>query len=301
MKISKKPSDHIFNYRELEKNRLLLSLIITIIVLIIEILGSILSNSIALLSDAGHMFTHAFAISTGLFAIFLARKPLCSHKTFGLYRAEILAAFINGIFLLVIVGFIIYEAILRILYPVNIDSLFMIITALIGLFVNIASILILHGSHKEDLNIKGVFYHMIGDAISSIGVVFASIIIYFTDYLYIDPFLSFLISFLIIIWAIKILKESGRILLEMTPKDININMIEQDLKNKFKPIINVNHTHLWTITSEIFILTTHIQIRDISNQDELIDNISNYLHKKYNIRESTIQITYSSEIKVCKI
>jgi len=208
-------SDHIFNYRQVERKRLIISLLITVVVLVVEIIGALLANSLALLSDAGHMFTHAFAIIISLFAIYLARKPSCHHRTFGLYRAEILAAFINGLFLLVIVGFIIYEAIIRLFIPEEIEGIYMIITAIIGLAVNVVSILILHGSHKEDINIKGVFYHMIGDAVSSIGVVFASIIIYYTKYSYLDPILSFLITILIVTWSMKILKQSGRILLEM--------------------------------------------------------------------------------------
>jgi cobalt-zinc-cadmium efflux system protein len=298
---SHKKSDRIFTYRKVEKKRLIFSLIITASVLIIEIIGGIISNSIALLSDAGHMFTHAFAISISLFAIYLASKPSCHHRTFGLYRAEVLAALINGLFLLVMVGFIVYEAIMRLLNPAEIQIFYMIFIALIGLAVNITSILILHGSHKEDLNIRGVFFHMMGDAISSIAIMIVSVIIFYTGWLFLDPLISFLIAALITSWSIGILRESGRILLEMTPKNLNIVQIENELKNEFDEINEIYHTHLWTITNELLVLTTHIKINDNINEDKLINAMSNFLHKEYNIIESTIQISHGQEINSCKM
>jgi len=298
---SHKKSERIFTYRKVEKKRLTLSLIITASVLIVEIVGGLISNSIALLSDAAHMFTHAFAISISLFAIYLARKPSCHHRTFGFYRAEVLAALINGLFLLVMVGLIVYEAILRLLNPAEIKTFYMVFIALIGLAVNITSILILHGSHKEDLNIKGVFFHMMGDAISSIAIIIVSVIIFYTGWFFLDPLISFLIAALITSWSIGILKESGRILLEMAPKNLNIEFIEHELRNEFHEINEIYHTHLWTITNELLVLTTHIQINDNINDDELINTISNFLHEKYDIIESTIQISHGKEINSCKM
>jgi cobalt-zinc-cadmium efflux system protein len=298
---SYKTHDKIFTYRQVEKKRLLISLFITASVLIIEIIGGLVSNSIALLSDAGHMFTHAFAISISLFAIYLARKPSCHHRTFGLYRAEILAAFINGLFLLVMVGFIVYEAVMRLINPIDIEIFYMVFIAIIGLIVNITSILILHGSHKEDINIKGVFFHMLGDAISSIAIVIVSVIIFYTGWSFLDPLISFLIAALIISWSIGILRDSGRILLEMAPKNLNIELIEDQMKGKFKDIEEIYHTHLWVITSEILALTTHIRIKNDVKQDRLINDINKFLHQKYNIIESTIQIEHSKEINSCKM
>ena len=150
--------------------------------MIVEIIGGLITNSIALISDAGHIFTHVFAISISLLAIYIARKPKCHHKTFGLYRAEVLAAFINGLFLIQIVGFIIYEVILRFLNPEEIIGFYMLIVAFIGLGVNITSILILQGNHSNSLNVKSVFYHMIADAASSMGIVVAAVIIMYTDF-----------------------------------------------------------------------------------------------------------------------
>ena len=140
--VKKAFSEHLFEYQHLEQKKLLFSFTITTIVMALEILGGYLTNSVALLSDAGHMFTHVFALLIGIVAICIARKPPCHHRTFGLYRAEVLAAFVNGLFLLVVVGFIIYEAILRVLYPVEILGLEMLLIAFIGLAVNMTSIFI---------------------------------------------------------------------------------------------------------------------------------------------------------------
>lgn len=301
MKQTQHKKDNLFEYRTVEKKRLIISLIITVSVLILEVLGGIFANSIALISDAGHMFTHAFAISISLFAIYLAQKPKCHHRTFGLYRAEVLAAFINGLFLLVIVGFILFEAIERLLNPIEIEIIYMIFIAFVGLAVNITSILILQGSRDKDLNIKGVFYHMVGDAISSVGVVAAALIIYYTGFFFLDPLISFLISGLIISWSFNILRDSGRILLEMAPSGLSIDIIENELETNYDEIEEVTHTHLWTITPSLLVLTTHILLKEDIDQDTFIKKVTDYIHHKFNIAESTIQVSFTEEIKSCRI
>jgi cobalt-zinc-cadmium efflux system protein len=298
-------SDRLFAYRSVERKRLILSLVITSTVMIVEIIGGLLTNSIALISDAGHMFTHCFAIGISLLAIYIARNPPCHHKTFGLYRAEVLAAFINGLFLLPVVVFIIYEAILRILNPQEILSFYMLIVAIIGLTVNISSILILQRSRKSDLNIKSVVSHMFADAVSSIGIVIVAIIIFYTGWTILDPLVSIAISIIILYWALGILKESTIILLEMAPKGLNVHIISEDLQNNFKEILELNNAHLWTITPEMLVFSAHMIVADninmISNQDFLITKINDYLKEKYNIIESTIQVISSSNPKYCRI
>lgn len=298
-------SDHLFEYRSVEKEKLILSLSITSVVMIIELIGGLLTNSIALISDAGHMFTHSFAIGLSLIAIIIAKRPLCHHKTFGLYRAEILAAFTNGLFLLLVVGVIMYETIIRIIYPKEVFGLQMLIIAIVGLGVNLASIFILHGSHRSDLNIKSVFYHMIADAASSVGIVIAAVIIFYTGWNIIDPLVSFGISVIIIYWAWGVLKESTVILLEMAPTGLNIDIINDDLKNNFPEIKELFNVHLWTITAEMIVFSAHIKLHDTyelpTNQNKLLSKINEYLFKKYRIIESTIQIVSEDETEVCNI
>jgi cobalt-zinc-cadmium efflux system protein len=297
-------SEHLFEYRHVEQKKLILSLSITIITMILELIGGYLTNSMALLSDAGHMFTHAFALVIGLAAIIIARKPPCHHQTFGLYRAEVLAAFINGLFLIVVVGLIVYEAILRLLHPIEILGLEMLFIAFIGLAVNVASIMILKGSHKENLNIRSVFYHMFADAISSIGIVIAALVIMYTNWTFIDPFVSIGISVIILFWAWGVLKDSTRILLETAPKGLDVDMISADLKNNFSEIRALHNVHLWSITPDMLVFSAHVQIdrsKVQAKQEDVISKINDYLLQKYNIIECTIQICTENGSEVCNI
>jgi len=297
-------SEHLFEYRHVEQKKLILSLSITVITLILELIGGYLTNSMALLSDAGHMFTHAFALIIGLAAIIIARKPPCHHQTFGLYRAEVLAAFINGLFLIVVVGLIVYEAILRLLHPIEILGLEMLFIAFIGLAVNVASIMILKGSHKENLNIRSVFYHMFADAISSVGIVIAALVIMYTNWTFIDPFVSIGISVIILFWAWGVLKDSTRILLETAPKGLDVDMISADLKNNFSEIRELHNVHLWSITPDMLVFSAHVQIdrsKIQAKQEDVISKINDYLLQKYNIIECTIQICTENGSEVCNI
>ena len=297
-------SDHLFEFRDVEKKKLILSLSITVSVMVVEIIGGLITNSIALISDAGHMFTHSFAIGISLLAIFIARKPPCHHKTFGMYRTEVLAAFINGLFLLPVVGFIIYEAIMRFLNPEHILGFYMFIIALIGLGVNISSILILQGTQKQNLNVKSVFYHMIADAASSVGILIAAIIITFTGFVFLDPLVSIGISIVIIFWAWNILRDSTRILLEIAPKGVNIDDISDNLKNQYPEIIEISNAHFWTITPDILVFTAHIFVNvDVlkKDRDRLLSNIAIYLKKQYNVIETTIELFSNPDSQICEV
>lgn len=297
-------SEHLFEYRNVEKKKLVLSLSITTAVMFVELIGGFLTNSIALLSDAGHMFTHSFAITISLVAILIARRPPCHHRTFGLYRAEVLAAFINGLILLFIVGIIIYEAIQRFIHPLEVLGIQMLLIAFVGLAVNGASIVILHGSHNKNINIKGVFYHMIADAVSSVGIVIGAVLILFTGWNFIDPLISLGISALIIYWAWGILKDSTRVLLETAPKGLDIDVISDDLKKSFPEIKELYNVHLWTIIHEMIVFSAHITIKKDKakvKEGKLVLKINQYLAKNYDIIESTIQIISEGESETCNI
>ena len=296
-------SESLQEYRAVEKRKLLLSLLITTAVMGLEFVGGFVFGSIALLSDGGHMFTHSFAIGIGLAAILIARKPPCHHRTFGLYRAEILAAFINGLFLLFIAGLIINESIRRIIKPEEVKALQMLFVAVIGLIVNIVSILILRGSHENDLNIKGVFYHMIADTASSVGIIIGAVVIYFTGWNIIDPIISLLISSVILYWSWGILKESSMIFMEMAPAGLNVDKISSNLVNQFEELEQVHHMHLWTITPDKVVLTAYLKLHDnryLNNpHDDLIERINLYLKEHYHIIETTLQITSSTDY-ICR-
>ena len=200
-------------------------------------------------------------LSIKVIAIIIAKKPPCHHRTFGLFRAEVLAAFINGLFLLLVVGIIIYEAFQRIINPIDILGFEMLIIAFIGLAVNIVSIIILHGTHKHSLNIRSVFYHMVADAVSSIGIIIAALIILLTGWNIIDPLVSIGISILIIIWAWGILKDSTKILLETAPKGLDIDVISNELKKEFPEIDELFNVHIWTIIPEMIVFSAHLTLK----------------------------------------
>jgi cobalt-zinc-cadmium efflux system protein len=297
-------SDRVFEYRSVEKKKLFISLIVTVCFMLVEIVGGILSGSIALISDAGHMFTHCFAIIIGLVAIYIARKPPCHHRTFGLYRAEILASFVNGIFLVLVSAVIIYEAVTRIVSPREVLGLEMFVVAIVGLVANVASIFILKGSHQHDLNVKSVFYHLLADAASSVGVVGAAIVIYYRGWTIVDPIVSIGISVAILYWAWGVLKQSGMILMEMAPggNGFDSDTIADDLMTRFPEISGVFSAHLWAITPDMLVFSAHIGFNDgVKNPMSLLPRISRHLFDRYRVIESTIEILTDENGAVCRV
>jgi cobalt-zinc-cadmium efflux system protein len=296
-------SEHLFEYRAVAARRLALSLSITLVVMVVEVVGGILTGSIALISDAGHMFTHSFAITISLVALVIARRPPCHHRTFGLYRAEILAAFVNGLFLLVVAGIIIYEAILRIANPEEVLGLQMLVVAVIGLGVNLASIAILQGTRRDDINVRSVFYHMVADAASSVGIVAAAIVILYTGWNILDPLVSLGISALIVRWSWGILRDSTKVLLEIAPTGLNIDIVTRDLKQRFPEIKELYNRHLWTITAGMIVFSAHVELDDVTDSSraaDLVSQMNDYLSERYGVIESTIQVAGPGDA-VCEI
>ncbi len=298
-KVDSSKIEHNHPFRELERKRLLIAIILTSLMMIAEIIGGVFSKSLALLSDAGHMFTHAFALIVSLTAIVFACRPASKEKSFGFYRAEIIAALLNGLTLILISGFIFFEAYKRIIEPKPIKTVEMLLIAIIGLVINIITAVILWKASKESLNVKSAFIHMIGDAGSSIGVVIGAIIIYFTKFYLVDPILSALIAVLILVWAFSLIKDSIRVLMEFTPKNINLELLKKDLLYQDNTIKDVHDLHVWEITSGIYCLTAHLVIEDvyISKTEKLLNKISDFLEEKYNIVHPIIQLESGDEFK----
>jgi len=294
--------DHIFEYKSTVRRKLRLSFSITITVMFIELFGGFVTGSIALISDAGHMFTHSFAIMIGLIAARIALRPVCHHKTFGMYRAEVLGAFVNGVFLIVVVVIILYESTRRLFSPTEVQGFEMMIIAIIGLATNLASIGILHGHHHGDVNVRGVFYHMIADAISSVGVIGAAVVIYYTSWSIIDPLVGIGISMIILHWAYNIMKESGRILLEMAPEGMDRETIRKDVTKSFEDVDAIHHIHVWTIIPNMHVISAHLKLKSrssLADQCLLIKRIEDYLSRKYHLVECTLQIT-EVDSEVCR-
>ncbi len=261
----------------------------------VEIVGGVLSNSLALISDAGHMLTHLFALLVSLFAVFFATKPPTEKKTYGFFRIEILAALFNGVTLVIIAAWIFYEAYRRFMHPETISGGTMLVIAVVGLVANVSCAYILKGDGHEhgighSLNLKSAFVHMMGDTVSSVGVIFGAVIIYYTGWFVIDPVISVVICVLILLWSYKLIMESVDVLLEATPKGVDIDELIENLK-QIPGIDNAHDIHVWTITSGMYAMSAHIDTRDmlISETTKLSKEINGVVNKKFKIGHTVIQ------------
>jgi cobalt-zinc-cadmium efflux system protein len=283
---------HIDHNRSVSSHQgnLLIALFITGAIMVAELIGGLLSNSLALLSDAGHMFMDILALLLSYFALRFATRPATEKQTFGFYRLEILAALINGTVLLVLSLFIFYEAYQRFIEPQEIRGFLMLGVAAIGLGANIVSALVLRAGSHESLNVKGAFLHVVGDLLSSLGVILAGAIILLTGWQRVDSILSFIIGIIILIGAYKLVMESVHILLESTPKDIGLNEVIDGVKT-IEGVRDLHHVHLWTITSGIYALSAHVLIEDqmTSRSSQIREEINRFLTEKFNIDHTTIQ------------
>ena len=273
------------------KKDLLIALSITFLMMVVEIIGGLLSNSLALLSDAGHMLTDNLALLLSFFAMTFATMPATERKTFGFYRLEILAAFVNGIVLVLISITILYQAYFRIIHPQPVQGGLMLVVAVIGLVANIIGALFLFKHSHTSLNIRGAYLHILGDALSSVGVVIGGVIILYTGWYLIDPILSIMISLVIIYGSWSLVSESVNILLESAPAHIDIDTIAAEIA-KIKGVREAYHIHLWTITSGVYAMSAHIVIDDqmVSGSRALIDEIKSLLADKFKVQHCTIQI-----------
>lgn len=273
------------------KQGLLIALTITSVMMVAEIIGGLLSNSLALLSDAGHMFTDTLALALSFFAMKFAEMPATERRTYGFYRLEILAALANGAILILVSAYILYEAYLRIREPEPVQSTLMLVVAGLGLIVNILGALFLVKHHETNLNIRGAFLHIIGDAVSSVGVIVGGVIIAYTGWNLIDPILSILIALGIIVGAAGLVIESVNILLESVPAHLDVGTIAGEIGN-VPGVREAYHIHVWTLTSGVYAMSAHVIIDDrtVSSSREILDNIRTMLADRFKIQHSTVQL-----------
>jgi len=287
-------ADELFEYRSVEKKKLKLTMAVTGIMMVAEIVGGFWTNSLALISDAGHMFTHFFALAISFAAIVCASRKSCHHRTFGFYRVEILAALLNSLFLFGVTFWIIVEGIKRIIHPAPVLGVQMFVIAVIGLLVNLVSVFILHGTHKDDLNVKSAFLHMLGDTLSSVVIVIGAVVIYFTGWDIIDPILSIGIAGVILVWGWNLFKDSVNILLEAAPKGMNTEEITKVLVAEIPSIDEITDMHVWEITSKMYSMTAHIRLKsDASRQSEkqILVKIKQVVDEKFDIEHTTIEFS----------
>lgn len=279
-------------HRPQQRRALFICVVLTALMMVVEFVAGYITGSLMLVSDAIHMLSHATALGVSLLAVVLAQKKTSEHLPFGLYRVEILAAFINGIGLAGFSVWIVYEGVLRILNPVTILGPELTAVALIGLVVNLTTAFILQKSGLEDLNTKSAFLHMLADTFSSVAIVIGGIIISFTNWIIVDPILSMFVALLVARWSWSLLRDSVLILLERKPDNVNIAKIQTELKKEFPPIKDIHDLHIWEITSQFVCLSAHIVFDDmkLSETQNIRLNIIEHLENHFGIAHAVLQI-----------
>lgn len=265
-------------------------LLFTFTFMLVEVVGGLVSGSLALIADAGHMLTDTFALGLSCAAFHFGRKAADHFKTYGYMRFEILAGFINALTLLVLVFFIAFEAVKRFIAPSEILVGPMFAVAVIGLFVNIGVYFMLSRGDCHNLNIKGAMLHVISDLLGSVAVIAASVIIYLTGWTIVDPILSLLVSLLILKSTWTLLSQTTHILMEGTPSDIDIHALQDRILSETKGIQSIVDIHVWSIASDTAMATLVIQIEGGISPFVLVEKIKSILSSEFHINHSTIEV-----------
>lgn len=265
------------------------ALVLTFLYMLAEGVGGWLTNSLALIADAGHMLTDVAAMSLTLAAIWFASRPATAKKTFGYYRLEILAAFVNGIALVLLSIWVIYEALERWDSPPAIDGVRLGIIAFGGLIINILAAKLLHGGHQHDLNMRGAWLHVMGDLLGSVAALTAGVLIYALGWLWADPVTSIFISLIIVFSSWRLISASVNVLLEGTPAHIDLATVESTILET-DGVDGVHDLHVWTISSGIDALSAHISHFDTVEHSELLVRVRDRLHQQFGIDHLTIQM-----------
>jgi cobalt-zinc-cadmium efflux system protein len=280
--------------REGNKKGLTIALLITAGIMLLEFFGGLITHSLALLSDSGHMLSDASSLVLSLVAIWFATKPASPSKTYGFYRFEILAALFNGVTLFVIAGFIIWEAIERFYNPPTVASGSMMLIAFVGLFANLLSawVLMRKGDVKNNVNLRSAYLHVIGDALGSVGAIVAGFVMWLFDWYMADPIISVLVALLILKGACGVIKHTVHILMEGTPITIDQNEVKKALES-IEGVIDVHDLHIWTITSGLDSLSCHMLIEDDQDSQKVLQDAIHIIEEKFKILHTTIQIETS--------
>ena len=286
-----KAHSHSIRHKASDRKRLLLTIVITGSMMVVEFVAGVVVNSLALVSDAGHMLTHFFALAVSYVTILIAGRPATKNRTFGFYRSAILASLLNGITLLIITAYIFWEGYKRIIAPEPIDKLPMFIVAVAGLVINLVTAYVLSKTDRENLNLKSAFLHMLTDTASSVAIVIGAIVIFYTNWYIIDPLLSLFLGAVILIWSWRLLKSSVDILLEASPKHISPDNVITAIKDNIPEVVNIHDVHIWTITSRMYSMTAHVTVRDISisESQRILDKINRLLDKKFDVQHVNVQ------------
>jgi cobalt-zinc-cadmium efflux system protein len=275
------------------RRRLTVVLGLTLVVLVAEVVGAVLSGSLALLADAGHMATDAAGIALALGAVTLAQRPARGRRTFGWQRIEILAAVANGLLLLGVAGYVLVEAVLRIGEPTEISSELMLVVAGAGLVVNLVSLALLHRGRTDSLNVKGAYLEVLGDTFGSVAVLVAGVVILTTGWAFADTLASLAIGFLVVPRAWHLLREALDVLLEAAPRGVDLDDVRAHVLG-VDGVLGVHDLHAWTITSGLPVLSAHVVVSDAALQaghgGQVLDALCSCLGSHFDVEHCTFQL-----------
>jgi len=258
--------------------------------MIVEVIGGLLSGSLALLADAGHMLTDSASLAMAWVAARTARRPADSLRTYGYHRIQILAALLNGIGFIVLVVWIAVEAVQRLMQPVEVLGGMMLVVAVLGLLVNVAAFAMLHGGSGKDLNVRGALVHVLGDLLGSVAAIIAAGVILWSGWMPIDPLLSLLVGLLILRSAWYVVRHSTHILLEGTPEDMDVERLRTTLTEEVPAVQDVHHVHVWSLTPERPLLTMHATVAEAADLAAVLAHLKRILSERFGIHHSTIQV-----------
>ncbi|MFQ6006181.1 MAG: cation diffusion facilitator family transporter [Woeseia sp.] len=271
--------------------RVQVALVLTGTFMVVEVIGGMLSGSLALLADAGHMLTDTMALALAAVAFRVSLRPADTKRSYGYHRFQILAAFVNGLSLLVIVGWILIEAVRRMIAPPEVIGTTMLVVATAGLVVNITAFLVLHGGDRDNLNIRGAALHVAGDVLGSLAAIIAAVVIIYTAWMPIDPILSVAVAFLILRSAWHLVKRSAHILLEGTPEWLDQTGMQSRIIDRIPAVTGIHHVHVWGLTPQHLMLTMHVVLgHEPPDSTAIVRRVKGVLREDFGIDHSTIEI-----------
>ncbi len=273
-----------------DQSRVFRAMMLTVTFMVVEVIGGLLSGSLALLADAGHMLTDALALMLAWMAFRIADRPTDGSRTYGYHRFQILAAFVNGLALFIIGFWIVWEAIGRIQQPVEVLAGPMLIIAITGLGVNVFAFYLLHGGDQSNLNMRGASLHVLSDLLGSVAAIVAAAIIMTTGLNMVDPLLSLVVVALILHAAYRVVVDSGHILMEGAPRHLKPDDVANGILSNVPTVAGIHHMHLWALTDQKPLLTLHVTIAPDTNHDDVLRAVKGYLAERFDIHHSTIQV-----------
>ncbi|MBL0123315.1 MAG: cation transporter [Betaproteobacteria bacterium] len=285
---------HQHDYRAHDKSLLLVSFAITVSTMAVEIIGGLLTHSLALVSDGIHMFTHAFALGLSWGAIVLASRPANMEKTFGYYRVEVVAAFVNGITILLSAIWIVIEGVTRLIAPEPVAIGTTLIIAIGGLVINLITGAILMRGDQSNLNIRSAFLHMLTDTLSSVAIIAGLVAIHYTGWQFIDPLLALVVAVIILKWSWTLLRDSLHVLMEGSP--IDVAALKAHVLHHFPEVLDIHDVHIWQISQRFNCLTAHVRVKPdaVTDYTALVARINQSLRDKFEIGHTNFQPEWGS-------